>query len=74
MSDTRTADGMRLRFRLTLESAWPPLAWIAKCERSDPVITVRHGPQVEVREGWFCEAVWDGKFASGGFDQTAALK
>ncbi|MCK5448921.1 MAG: hypothetical protein KAJ43_12300 [Gemmatimonadetes bacterium] len=65
-----TADGMRLRFRLTLESAWPPLAWIAKCERSDPVITVRHGPQVEVREGWFCEAVWDGEFASGGFDQT----
>jgi len=70
MNDTRTADGLRLRFRLTLESAWPPLAWVAKCERSDPVISVRHGPQVEAREGWFCEAVWDGEFASGGFDQT----
>jgi len=61
---------MHLRFRQTLEPAWPPLAWIARCERSNPVIAVRHGPQVETREDWLCEAVWDGEFESGDFDQT----
>ena len=64
---------MHIRFRPTLEPAWPALSWIARCERSDPVITVRHGPQVEIREDWFCEAAWDGEFESGGFDQTEVV-
>ena len=61
---------MRLRLQLVQEPDWPPLAWIARCDRSDPVITVRHGPQVETREDWLCEAVWDGEFESGDFDRT----
>ncbi|MGB5302488.1 MAG: hypothetical protein WBP17_04965, partial [Gemmatimonadota bacterium] len=47
---------MRLRLHPILEPDWPALAWIARCERSNPVITVRHGPQVETRENWMCEA------------------
>ena len=61
---------MRLRLQLVLEPDWPPLAWIARCDNSDPVITVRHGPQAETRQDWLCEAVWDGEFASGDFDLT----
>lgn len=61
---------MHLQIRPTLEPGWPPLAWVAQCERSDPVISIRHGPQVEARAGWLCEAVWDGDFAAGDFDRT----
>ncbi len=59
-----------MQFQLQLESDWPPLAWIARCRRSDPALHVRHGPQVEVRNDWLCEAVWDGDFEGGGFDRT----
>ncbi len=51
-------------------SDWPPLAWLARCERSSPLITVFHGRQVEANEEWFCEAVWAGDYSSGDFDQT----
>jgi len=61
---------MRLRLQPVLEPDWPPLAWIACCDRANPVITVRHGPQVETREDWLCEAVWDGEFEAGDFDRT----
>ena len=59
-----------MRLRPILQESWPPLAWIAKCQRSDPVIEVRHGSQVECRPDWLCESVWDGEFESGDFDQT----
>jgi hypothetical protein len=61
---------MRLRLHSILETDWPSLAWIARCDRSNPVITVRHGPQVEARDEWLCEAVWDREFESGDFDRT----
>ncbi len=61
---------MHFRLHPILEPDWPALAWIARCERSNPVITVRHGPQVETREDWLCEAVWDGEFEAGDFDRT----
>jgi len=57
---------MRLEYRL--EPDWPVQAWLADC-RADRVI-VRHGRRVETRPDWFCEAVWDGRFADGNFDQT----
>ena len=28
------------------------------------------GTRVEVSDDWFCEAVWDGPFPAGGFDET----
>lgn len=57
-------------FKFERQDGWPPLAWCAECERGAPVVRVIHGPQVETREFWFCEAVWDGEFALGGFDRT----
>lgn len=57
-------------FDYRCEPDWPPLAWLAVCRVGDPRIVVRHGPDVETRPDWFCEAVWDGDFSAGGFDQT----
>jgi hypothetical protein len=60
-----------LRYELMRD--WPPRAWLATCERGTDVVTVRHGPRVECRPGWFCEAVWDGDFAAGDFDRTDVI-
>lgn len=49
---------------------WPSLAWLAKCEPGNPTVTVLHGSRIEKRADWFCEAVWAGDFAEGGFDTT----
>jgi len=61
---------MILQFDYTLRENWPPLAWLARCPRSDGPVEVWHGRQVEVHPDWFCEAVWDGAYADGGFDRT----
>ncbi|MBW2313898.1 MAG: hypothetical protein JRH10_06880 [Deltaproteobacteria bacterium] len=50
--------------------AWPPLAWLAVCESAHDDVLVLHGTQVEAHPEWFCEAVWDGEFEEGGFDQN----
>lgn len=57
-------------FHFHRESSWPPLAWLAICRDGQAEILVRHGPDVEIRPEWFCEAVWDGDFASGSMDRT----
>jgi hypothetical protein len=57
---------MRLQYRL--EPDWPVQAWLAECYRD--YVLVRHGGRVETRDDWFCEAVWDGPFERGDFDQT----
>lgn len=49
---------------------WPPLAWIARCDRGVASIHVTHGSGVETRGDWFCEAVWPGDFDAGDFDRT----
>ncbi len=49
---------------------WPLLAWLARCDVGSPVVTVFHGPRVERSTEWFHEAVWDGDYDDGGFDQT----
>ncbi len=59
---------MRLRYRAV--AGWPALAWLATLRRSSDVIEVDHGPGVETRPDWFCEAVWPGDFAAGDFDLT----
>jgi hypothetical protein len=51
-------------------AGWPPLAWIAACDRASGQVRVRHGPSVETRDDWFCEAVWAGEFGEGDFDRT----
>lgn len=57
-------------FDYRCEPSWPPLAWLAVCRDGDHRIVVRHGADVETRPESFCEAVWDGDFSAGGFDQT----
>jgi hypothetical protein len=59
-----------MRFEYTLIDSWPALAWLAKCSANEPVIKVLHGGQVETCEDWFCEAIWDGEYSLGNFDQT----
>lgn len=59
---------MRLSFEL--QPHWPKLAWDASCRRGSEVVVVRHGPAVETRRDWFCEAAWDGEFEAGDFDRT----
>lgn len=59
---------MHLRFHLV--PSWAQLAWLADAADSSDEIDIYHGPRVEVRDGWYCEAVWDRPFEDGAFDQT----
>ncbi|NWG74978.1 MAG: hypothetical protein HXY24_10290 [Rubrivivax sp.] len=61
---------MRLSIVPQRDASWPPLAWLAICRAGEPTIRLRHGDRVEIRDQWFCEAVWDGDFAAGDFDTT----
>jgi hypothetical protein len=58
------------RLESTSKAGWPRLAWLARCVPGEPAVEVLHGAAVEVTDGWLCEAVWDGDYAAGGFDQT----
>ncbi len=49
---------------------WPSLAWVAILEPNRQSIIVKCGEKIETRKDWFCEAVWDGEFDDGDFDQT----
>ena len=51
-------------------SQWPALAWLARLRAGADRVQVLHGPRVETRDQWFCEAIWDGDFAQGDFDRT----
>ncbi|MEO8176223.1 MAG: hypothetical protein ABI626_06145 [Sphingomicrobium sp.] len=59
-----------MRFSYELAASWPPLAWLAQCEVGSDSVRLIHGPGVECRADWFCEAVWDEDFAAGDFDRT----
>ena len=59
-----------MRFLQKLVPTWPKLAWVAVCEEGADEIIAFHGPMVEGSEDWIAEAVWDGKFEKGDFDQT----
>jgi hypothetical protein len=49
---------------------WPTLAWLATCRRDMATVEVTHGSGVETHPDWFAEAVWDGDYRDGDFDQT----
>jgi hypothetical protein len=59
-----------MKLVLTRLPRWPKLAWVAASREGSGEILVRCGPMVEVREDWIAEAVWDGEFEKGDFDQT----
>ena len=64
---------MKNTFKYQKEKKWPPLAWIAICLPDHDLITVHHGPDVDTRSEWFCEAAWDGEYADGNFDRTNTI-
>jgi len=49
---------------------WPKLAWVARAAEGSSEVEVLHGPMVETADDWIAEAVWDGPFDRGDFDQT----
>ena len=51
-------------------SSLPKLAWVAEVNRTDGIVTLHHGPSVEIRQNFFIEGVWDGPFQNGGFGET----
>lgn len=59
-----------LSLKPNLLTDWPKLAWVAQYVKNSQVIKVYHGPMVEVSHEWIVEAVWDGEFSVGNFDQT----
>lgn len=61
---------MSRRLRPMLVPDWPKLAWVSRLQPLSIDVPVWHGPMVEVAEDWLAEAVWDGDFQAGHFDQT----
>ena len=59
-----------LRLQTTVLPHWPRLAWLARCVPGQPAVEVHHGVGLERGNDWLCEAVWDGPYEAGGFDQT----
>jgi len=59
-----------MTLRYVPKGHWPALAWLAELREGSSEVVVRHGPGVESRDEWFCEAVWDGEFDRGEFDAT----
>ncbi len=48
---------------------WPFFSWLVIINKNSE-IKVLHGCEVETTKEFFCEAVWDGEFIKGDFDQT----
>lgn len=59
-----------MQFLFRSIAQWPALAWLVEVTPGNPRATVFHGPKVETRDAWFCEAVWAGDFDQGDFDRT----
>ncbi len=58
------------RLRAVANALLPPLAWVADVDRTHGLVTLVHGPRVEVRETFWIEGVWDGPFQLGEFGTT----
>lgn len=59
-----------MRFEFLPMPQWPPLTWLARCDRDSSTTVVAHGPAVETHPDWYCEATWAGDYQRGDFDQT----
>ena len=58
-----------MKFNYKEIKEWPYYSWLVKAEETSR-ITVFHGSEVEISKHFFCEAVWDGEFSEGEFDNT----
>lgn len=54
-------------------SGWPRLGWVAIATHGHESLTVLHGECVETTSSWCAEAVWNGEFKEGGFDQAGLV-
>jgi hypothetical protein len=61
---------VRYKFDYRCVDEWARLAWVARALDESDRIEIMHGPKVETRPEWFCEAVWPGPFDEGCFDRT----
>ena len=59
-----------MRLKTIRVHEWPVLGWLAVCPASSDDVTAYIGDHVETCDEWVCEAVWDGSYADGGFDET----
>jgi hypothetical protein len=62
-----------MELRALPNSALPKLAWVAQVNRTNRIVTLQHGPFVEVRRSFFIEGVWNGPFESGDFGETDCI-
>lgn len=61
---------MTFTFRYHDQPQWPKQSWLARLLPGTRIIDVWCGSAVERADSWFCEAVWDGPFGGGAFDET----
>jgi len=59
-----------MRLRALANFSLPKLAWVAEVDRTSGIVTLLHGPLVEVRPNFFIEGVWNGPFQNGGFGDS----
>jgi hypothetical protein len=60
-----------LRYRRV--PALPKLAWLAVVDRDADSVRVHHGSDVEVRDDFFIEGAWNGRFEDGDFATTDCI-
>jgi hypothetical protein len=59
-----------MQLRSLANFSLPKLAWVAEVDRTSGIVTLLHGPLVEVRPNFFIEGVWNGPFQDGDFGET----
>jgi hypothetical protein len=62
---------MKIKFELI--TTFPRLAWCAKIQKDEDMVTVRHGPWVETRDECFFEGAWDGSLDELRFDEAVTF-
>jgi hypothetical protein len=60
----------QLSLRSVAVSQLPKLSWVAEVDRLTGLVSLQHGSNVEIRQNFFVEGVWNGRFEDGGFGTT----
>ena len=61
-------DGFKVEY--VMENKLPKLAWVAFIDTEKQSIKAIHGKNVEYRQNWMVEGVWDDEFIKGCFHET----
>jgi len=61
---------MGMHLKPLVNPSLPKLSWVAEVNRMTGMITLLHGPSVEVRPNFFIEGVWNGPFQNGNFGES----